>query len=172
AAAAALVAAEGLWVWAGIEQRRDAIAVLTPVHAELTRRAEQHGKILSHRRENAEILRAIRQGLGDQPDYRLALSEIAEATLDRIRLTDITASGGSSGTSMTLRGALATGGESPESNSAMGRFLSALGSSASVGSVDLGTTRSADVRGVSVDIFSADLRLRGSPFSPGPGGAR
>lgn len=168
---AALVVGDGLGVWARIHSQLQSFESMSPIHEQLRQRAALSEQVAALKRQNAEIYRTIRQGLADQPDWKLVFAEVADATQERMKLTDITLTTGSGGATMSLRGVLSSGPADGQpqhvgatAQSAMGRFLATLSAAAAVESAELGETRIAEVQGVPVEVFAADVRLRGLPF--------
>ncbi|MCC6427274.1 MAG: hypothetical protein IT435_10695 [Phycisphaerales bacterium] len=168
--ALAVVAGDAVYVWSQLSLQRGGISSQSPRLDELTRRLDSWKQAAELRRQNTEMYRAIRQGLGEQPDWKLVFSELSRASQDDMKLTDVSAEAGPAGITLSLRGLVAsdsashTAGSTPSASTAVSRFLSTLAGASVIESADLGETRAAEVRGVPVEVFAADVRLRGLPF--------
>ncbi len=176
-AALAVVAGDALQVWTRLQAEHATVTHLQPVLDEMNHRLAGFNQTAELRQQNIVMYRALRTGLGEQPDWKLVLAELASAAQENMKLTDFTAESGPNGTSLSLRGVVASqdasAGPSPVSASAaMSRFLTAFAGGSSVESADLGETRIAEVRGVSVEVFAADVKLRGIPFVLANSGGR
>ncbi|MCG3123143.1 MAG: hypothetical protein GIKADHBN_01552 [Phycisphaerales bacterium] len=167
-AALAVAASDAAVVWHQTSRQRDKAEAMAPRLDELKQRAAQFAHLTELRRENAEIYRAIRTGLGAQPDWKLVLSELSTAALEDMRLTEISAGSGPGGATLSVRGLMPAASDAArnpgDSGSPIARFVSLLGRSAAVESAELGETRTTQVRDVPVEYFAADVRLRGIPF--------
>lgn len=177
AGALLLVAGDAAFTYAKMHEQQVELQRLTPIHHELEGRDALYRQVTALRGQNNEIYRTIRQGLSDQPDWKLVLSELADATDERMKLSDVTLSASNSGATMSLRGALASDPAAPADSpqaalqSPMTHFLQTLASAAAVESAELGETRTAEIQGAPVEVFAADVRLRGLPYViPAQGG--
>jgi hypothetical protein len=169
ALAAFAVLGDATHVWTRVQDEQARLQRIAPRHDELTQRSDLVFRRDQLRTANAQMYRALRDAVADQPDWRTLFAEIASATHASMKFTDLTVATGSGGPTMVLRGvaSLPPGWDTNDDPSAhvLSPFIQTIAAASSIESVDLGETRTAELNGVPVEVFAADLKLRGLPYA-------
>jgi hypothetical protein len=169
ALAAFAVLGDAAHVWTRVQDEQARLQRIAPKHDELTQRSDLVFRRDQLRTVNAQMYRALRDAVADQPDWRTLFAEIAAATHATMKFTDLTVATGSGGPTMVLRGvaSLPEGWDTSNDPGAhvLSPFIQTMAAASSIQSVDLGETRTAELNGVPVEVFAADLKLRGLPYA-------
>lgn len=110
--------------------------------------------------------RAVREALGECPDWGALFGEIANLSAHPIRLLEVSVTQTINGYSASIRGlSYVEKTEQGEASDSLGAYITTLQGSPLICSVELGSTRLGEVDGKSVKYFLVTARLTGLPVS-------